>query len=801
MIVVPPKIVYIIHYKHYFPKHSNLIIKPQILNTLMKMKRSADFFRDEIRNGFYVPAAIKQAWAAVLDVLEEIDRICEKHGITYFADWGTILGAVRHGGFIPWDDDLDICMKRDDYERFRSVADSELPENFCIHDYERHEDHWLFLSRVVNNSKMCFDPSYLNTHNNFPWLAGVDIFVKDYLYPETDKELQRDKEILEILACADGIISASIRRANLELRIKELNNRYGSDISLENGDREAAVSLYKLAEMQMKRVQKGEAESIGQIFPWILKNGPSAGEPSRYYEQVIRLPFEDTTIPVPAYYNRVLSQRYGNYNVIRKVWSGHDYPFFEAQKQEMKKLGGALPEFSFKPEMMIRPATDRSGSLKTVSSECLSALAGYSEEIKTALSRNDGETALELLTAAQEMTVDLGTLIENALGTERPSTAACISSLEKYCDGIFHCYQAITDTSSEAGIDIPDLLEALLEESRPVVTENILNKKEVLFLTTDPRKWKGFAPFYEKYASDENYEVFVVPLPLITRDIFGSFTMSDEEIRASVHPEEYTGKVSPQHIADFSAYDISMHCPETVYIQDPYDGENPVLSVPGEFYTEYIRKYTGELIFVLFGRTAEFTENDLPDIYNLKSYVTAPGIVFSDKVYVQSENIKDIYMKVLTDFSGQNTGEFWKEKLIVNGVAGSSDEKPAQDKKKRILFCLGSNELSEKADRLESGLAGKLEILKRASDNAVISVALYPDDKNEWNKINKGLSEKIFSMLDKECSENGFGQIHADVRSVEEIAAGFDAYYGSSSPFVPAFSLNGKPVMIADFSI
>ena len=83
------------------------------------MDFTVDFYRDEVRCGFYIPTAVKQAWAANLTVLSEIDRICEKYGIRYFADWGSILGAVRHGGYVPWDDDLDICMLRDDYTRFR----------------------------------------------------------------------------------------------------------------------------------------------------------------------------------------------------------------------------------------------------------------------------------------------------------------------------------------------------------------------------------------------------------------------------------------------------------------------------------------------------------------------------------------------------------------------------------------------------------------------------------------------------------------------------------------------------------
>lgn len=59
------------------------------------------FFEDEIRDGFFVPSEMKRAWAAELEVLSEIDKICKKHNIKYFADWETLLAAVRHEGFIP----------------------------------------------------------------------------------------------------------------------------------------------------------------------------------------------------------------------------------------------------------------------------------------------------------------------------------------------------------------------------------------------------------------------------------------------------------------------------------------------------------------------------------------------------------------------------------------------------------------------------------------------------------------------------------------------------------------------------
>ena len=92
----------------------------------MKNQYLSDYVADNLR-----ACQLKQ-----LSILKEVDRICRKHKLSYWLDGGTLLGAMRHGGFIPWDDDLDICMIREDYERFVKIAVNEFPEDMMLQTRE-----------------------------------------------------------------------------------------------------------------------------------------------------------------------------------------------------------------------------------------------------------------------------------------------------------------------------------------------------------------------------------------------------------------------------------------------------------------------------------------------------------------------------------------------------------------------------------------------------------------------------------------------------------------------------------------
>ena len=84
----------------------------------------------------------------MLGILDEVDRICKKHGLRYFLVFGTLLGAIRHQGFIPWDDDIDIGMPRKDYDRFISLCQKELPGNMYVQDVSTNTRYWLKMAKI-----------------------------------------------------------------------------------------------------------------------------------------------------------------------------------------------------------------------------------------------------------------------------------------------------------------------------------------------------------------------------------------------------------------------------------------------------------------------------------------------------------------------------------------------------------------------------------------------------------------------------------------------------------------------------
>lgn len=113
---------------------------------------------------------LRKAQMRLLDMLVEIDNICKKHNITYWIDGGTPLGAIRHGGFIPWDDDIDIALLRKDYLRLIKILEKELSKDYILQNRSNEKYYHLLFSRVVDkNSISYYEPNRIQNRGKLKY--------------------------------------------------------------------------------------------------------------------------------------------------------------------------------------------------------------------------------------------------------------------------------------------------------------------------------------------------------------------------------------------------------------------------------------------------------------------------------------------------------------------------------------------------------------------------------------------------------------------------------------------------------
>lgn len=285
------------------------------------------YFEAEEREGFLVEGMMKRAWAAQLVILHEIDRICKKHEIHWFADWGTLLGAARHRGFVPWDDDIDICMKRIDYQKFIQAAESELPDGWHLVRPQSVEEYDNPFMRVVNSYEISFTEERAAEFYGFPYVAGIDIFPLDAL-PQDEREREVLQELLVILRGALTMTAGEEREALLR-QIEELLN-----IQIDrNGNVQQQILV--LFDNMGRLYSEEEAEEYAEMAAYI--DHKEAHLPKEWYRETVWLPFENISLPCPVDYEKVLEAEYGDWKKLVQGTSDHEYPFYKKQMKTVEE--------------------------------------------------------------------------------------------------------------------------------------------------------------------------------------------------------------------------------------------------------------------------------------------------------------------------------------------------------------------------------------------------------------------------------------------------------------------------------
>ena len=668
------------------------------------MKFDKSFFEAEVRDGFYVTSEMKQVWAAQLEVLNDVDKACRENGIQYFAEWGTLLGAVRHHGFIPWDDDMDICMKRPDYNRFLEIAEKIMPSNYKIYNLKSHNNDGNMVSRIINTDQISYDAEKLKKYHGVPYVIGLDIFPLDYISDnKEDDELQSN--VIVMISSIMNVIK-SIQDNNVQLdeenltqinmQLSQVENICGVTINRED---DIVQQLNILIDRMCGIYRENEAEYITIMLLWV--GGKNYRFPKKYYDKAIRIPFENTTIPVPYAYDSILKKKYGDYMKLVHTWDSHDYPFFESQKK----------------------------------------------------------------------------IIENA-GVD----------INKYTDD-YRNYNQFKNKIEEIRID---------KEKK-----DYKDKKMVVFMPFKAKYWNMMAGLWKEYERSGEYTLIAIPAPYYYKNIDGTV----EKFNDDKQYPEYVKIVSPEN------FDFDNEYVEKIIIQNPYDSYNATTTVHPQFYAKKLAMCTKELIYIPYFETEEINPSDMRAYVSMDSYVTMPGVVYSDKVIVQSEGIKELYVKKLSEYFGEETRDIWNTKIIGNGKhyieMENSDSKyddiPEKCKgyikksdgsyKKVILYFICTNDVLENGHRVFDKIKRSMDTFLEYEDS-VVPLMIFESNIDEILKM-----ENPELLEDYNEIKMNFIQYIVNENELDKAINLCDAFYGDAGSEAQLCRNSGKPVMIQNVEI
>lgn len=440
--------------------------------------------------------------------------------------------------------------------------------------------------------------------------------------------------------------------------------------------------------------------------------------------------------------------------------------------------------------------------------EILKGLNQAHKEIKDELIQcnrlclEDRQRVQNMLVECQEFAVSVGEIIEKLEGEGHVAVAA----IESYCETVYEVYTEIGKADSSINENrVYKVLKKQLTVIENCVKNNIAVREEIVFLPYKASMWDSMESVWMEARDNENNDTYVIAIPYYERNP-----------GQSLGKMQYEGDEYPDYvpITDWQEYAIEERRPDIIYIQNPYDDCNYVTCVHPRYFSGELKKYTDMLVY-------------LPYFVGINDYVeehlcTAPGIMNADRVIVQSEAVKRIYIKNIRKFERENNckGIFGnlENKFVSSGspkldrmkkvIESGKTEIPEEwkdkiyqstgEKKKVILYNTTIDAFLKHSEKYMDKLRSVLALFRR--EKAVLLLwrphpllaatikSMRPDLYSEYVEIIRVYREENWGIFD-------------ETADIDRAIVLSDAYYGDWSSVVEMYKLTKRPIMIQNCEV
>ena len=425
--------------------------------------------------------------------------------------------------------------------------------------------------------------------------------------------------------------------------------------------------------------------------------------------------------------------------------------------------------------------------------EIIQTLEKAVDELRRLLSQRDFQATLELLADCQNSAIQIGDFIESTVGNGTKSVAY----LEEFCDILYEIGATMETGNTES---VKKLKRQLIKINGCLANELKPDKIEIAFLPYKAEMWDSMESVWRAAKEDEHCDVHVVPIPYHDRLPDGSLS-----------PMLYDGYRYPEYVqtSHWQTYKLEERHPDAIVIHNPYDNENLVTTVHPEYYSKELKKHTDLLCYIPYFVSTETIQ---------EHFCVLSGVRQADRVFVQSEEIRLIYLRALRAFEKKHNcvGSFGKleKKILASGspkfdkaILSKPEDFPLPDpwrerieypdgsRKKIVLYCTSLGSLLQGGDAYLKKLEYELKTLGAREDIA-LWWRPHPLQAATYKAMRPQLLRAYHEIIAR-YQQSGYG-IYDDTSELYRALCYGSVYYGDWSSLVLLFGVMGKRIMLQE---